>query len=137
MKKLNIIRKAIDSKTLLYLLKNEVLSTIESFMKEIKKGLDFREFSSNFYILRTDLEDLRDKVKKEGVTSNSSEENVVQGKTISDSKRILQELRTLFQLPVKDIIREIEAGTLTDQQIYNYLDRLADTAKIWERKTEW
>lgn len=139
MRKLNIIKigKLLDNETILYILKKPILDLINHFMQRLKKGdIKSLEISGTFSALAYEFEDLRKEVEPRLKTSSiKSGSNIA--KTITDLKRIAQELRTLFQLPVKDLIRELEAGTASDKDLYNSFDYWADTAQTWARRTEW
>lgn len=139
MKKLNIISvktgKLVDNKTISYILKSQILTLINEFMQRLKKGVQRIEIAGTFGALAYEFGDLRDEVKqREGITSVKINATKVGVKT--DPKSLIKELRTLFQLPVKDLIRELDAGTISDQELFNYFDSLADTAEVWRKRTE-
>jgi hypothetical protein len=124
----------IDRDTLLWELKYQ-LKYINGFVKKLKSS-DFKikDISAGFYIIKSGFVDMLKKFNKQ-VNSAS----VVKDRfgAITDPKRIILELRTLFQLPLKSLIDQIKSNTIEDYQIINYLESFIDTAKVWQDRTQW
>jgi hypothetical protein len=130
---INIIAE-IDRKTLLWELKYQ-LKSINDFVKKLKSSdLKIIEISAGFYVIKSGFVDILKKVSNQ-VNQTSNIKSKVGA--ITDPKRIIPEVRTLFQLPLKSLITQVKENTIEDNEIINYLESFISTAKVWQDRTQW
>lgn len=124
----------IDRKTLLWELKYQ-LKSLHEFAKRLKsRDLKIIEISAGFFTLKQGFVDMLKKFSKQ-VNSVSVVKEA--GWKITDPKKIIPELRTLFQVPLENLIDEVKENIVSDNEIINYLESFIKTAKVWQDRTQW
>lgn len=130
---INVVAE-IDRKTLLWELKAQ-LKYIHEFAKRLKsRDLKIIEISAGFGAIKSGFEDILKKFSNKISSISVIKEAAWR---ITDPKRIIPELRTLFQLPIETLIDEVKSDTASDNEIINYLESFIQTAKVWQDRTQW